>query len=164
MSILPYFDYHDFLIFIHHCRNQERLDKSNIEILREHHEIRIWECPLFCGLFIIRTTFGFRWVGGLRTDGCSNWRRGKKYTPRKCLFCCIKASKSNQKSSRITYQSWGANRLTDTLIRYFKIESIFQGVRIYLSTMFKLDGGCVGQNRIWTLFELQKAHKIMDAP
>ena len=30
------------------------------------------ERPLFCALFIIRTTFRFGWVGGLRTDGCSN--------------------------------------------------------------------------------------------
>ncbi len=28
------------------------------------------ERPLFCALFIIRTTFTFEWVGGLRTVGC----------------------------------------------------------------------------------------------
>ena len=28
------------------------------------------EYPLFCALFIIRTTFRFKWLSGLRTDGC----------------------------------------------------------------------------------------------
>ncbi len=30
------------------------------------------EASIIRALFIIQTTFRFRWVGGLRTDGCSN--------------------------------------------------------------------------------------------
>ncbi len=68
--------------------------RSHLHMQMSHVPDTTWlrERPLFCALFTIRTTFKFRWVAGLRTEGCSNWRNGKKPTPWKFTLCCLNAS------------------------------------------------------------------------
>ncbi len=54
----------------------------------------IWEGPLICALFVIRTTFKFRWVGGLEIRGRSNWRMKKKAHALKINILVLKYSKT----------------------------------------------------------------------
>ena len=53
----------------------------------EYWDYLLMEHPLFCVLFIIRTTFGYRWVGALGTDGCWKWRRGKGARLENAFIC-----------------------------------------------------------------------------
>ena len=48
---------------------------------KNYYDVR--EGPLIRALFVIRTTFKFRWVGGLEIRGRSNWSMKKKRTPLK---------------------------------------------------------------------------------
>ncbi len=62
----PYF----LILWCTNATEEVHKDTYTDEVTDVGYNIR--ERPLFCVLFIIRTTFGFRWVGGLRTDSCSN--------------------------------------------------------------------------------------------
>ena len=107
------------------------------------HHVR--ERPLFCALFIIWTKFGFKWVGGLRTGGCSNWRKGKKaHTLKKGG---ILAKPRGGIIERWEFDLWS-----------------FQGVRIHLSSMFELDGGWVGQNQSESCSNWKKRTKYWTLP
>ncbi len=44
------------------------------------------EGPLIRALFEIRTTFKYRWVGGLHIMGHSNWTMKKSARPKKSIF------------------------------------------------------------------------------
>ncbi len=47
---------------------------------------KVREDPLICALLEIRTTFKFRWVGGLEIRGFSNWIMKKNACPKNKYF------------------------------------------------------------------------------
>ncbi len=55
---------------------------------------QIREGPLIRALFVIRTTFKFRWVGGLEIRGRSNWSMKKKAHALKIDVLVLKYSKN----------------------------------------------------------------------
>ncbi len=104
----------------------------------------------------IRTTFRFRWVGGLQETGCSDFRRKNKYVHLKtCLLTkyfsclvCIKYLSTILWSNR-------PNRSISWLVTVY-ILKWFSGVRIILLFVVRIWGWVGGSSEIWTLFRFLK--------
>ena len=47
---------------------------------------------------------------------------------------------------------------------FFKVHLALKGVRIYLSSLFKLEVGWVGQSKFEPCSNCKKVHKLMDPP
>ena len=113
----------------------------------------------FCvGILKIRTMFGFRWVGGLREIGCSDFRRKNKYVHIKHVF-------STKFFTLIVFdicQMIRCNRPLHLCIwKFLYYSGVWPRVYIFfLSLLFGFGGGWDVSSEIRTLFGfLQFVHK-----